>query len=72
MRIAVSVFKINDLAFIFSTLKPRLCVAPGGPGIGHDADAVIANDKGGRQVEIIHVLDRLMKTACFRGHVPAK
>ena len=72
MRIAVSVFKINNLALIFSPSKPRLCAAPNSPGIGHDAKAIIANNERGRQIEIINVFDGLMKNACFRGHVPAK
>ena len=72
MRIAIGVFKINDLAFIFSAGKPWFFAPPRRPGIGHDADTIIANNEGGRQIEIIDVFNSLMKNACFRGHISAE
>ena len=51
MRIGVGVFKINDLTFLFSADKPRFFTSPNSPGIGHDADPVIANNEGGRRSE---------------------
>ena len=72
MWIGICIFEINDLTFIFGALKPGVWIAPNSPGIGHDADAIIANDEGSRQIEIINVFDGLMKNACFSGHVPAE
>src|SRR3989338_11177208 len=72
MGIGVLIFKINNLFLELSAFEPRLIASPPLPRVGHGAKAVVTNDIKGRQIKIGHVLDRFMKDARFRRHVPAK
>src|SRR5438105_3318167 len=58
MGIAVGIFKIDDPFLIFCARKPGLGTAPGLARIGHDGNAVVADNECGRQVEIVRVFDR--------------